>query len=460
MRRLLAIILLAASVAAIAAGLTARLTSAAFTAQTAVTGNTVTVDTLGNYFQVTPGTAVVANTSTPVATGSVNNLALAFGLVPSARIYTSVYTVKNVSTASRTAVLTLNGPAQVVSAVFASTGTTTATLAAGASTTVTVTTSNTIAGHGVGSIKLGLSTLSWMYRTYSLTLDEAPEAPPSLTATQRPAGRIDLAWGASTTVTNLKGYDVYRKSGAGSYAKLNSTPLTVLTYSDTTTTDGTTYTYKVNAVSTDTTPLTSLDSPAAVQTADATPPAQPSAVSTSTYITASAVSVNVTLPSGSLASDTVTVTLSDGTHTVTGTTAASAGAGTVSVSGLNASSLSDGNVTVTATSTDLAGNVSNQRSITATKDTVAPTTPGSLSFTDRTSPSGDTVSGSCESGSTVKVVQTAPSGAGTFTGACSGGSFSITVSSQKNKAVSFSVSATDPAGNTSGTATLSGTTTK
>ena len=91
---------------------------------------------------------------------------------------------------------------------------------------------------------------------------------------------------------------------------------------------------------------------------------------------------------------------------------------------------------------------------------MAPTTPGGLSFTDRTAPAGDRVSGSCESGSTVTVVQTAPAGAGTFTGACSGGSFTITVSSQKNKAVGFSVSASDAAGNTSGAATLSGFATK
>lgn len=459
MKRRVAIILLAACAAVAVAGYAVRLSSAAFTSQKAVTGNTVTVDTLGNYFQVTPGTAVVVNTSTPVATGDVNTLALAFALVPSARAFTSVFTVKNISTQSRTAVLTPGGPSQVVSAVFASTGTTTATLAAGASTTVTVTTSNTIAGHGVGTLRLGLSTLGWMYRTYALSLDEAPEAPPSLTATQRPAGRIDLAWGASTTTTNLAGYDVYRKTASGSYTKLNSSPLTVLAYSDTTTTDGTTYTYKVNAVSTDAAPLTSLDSPAAVQTADATPPARPASVSTSTYLGGSA-TVNVTLASSSIASDTVTVTLSDGTHTVSGTTGASAGSGTVTVSGLNTSGLSDGTITVTATSTDLAGNVSTQRTTSATKDTVPPSTPGGLSYTDRSNGTADRVSGSCETGSTVTVVQTAPAGAGTFSGSCSGGAFTINVSAQKNKPVSFSVSATDAAGNTSGSATLSANDTK
>jgi hypothetical protein len=455
MRRRAAILLVAACAAIAVAGLAAHLSSALFSAQTAVAGNTVTVDKLGNYFQVTPGTAVQVNTATPIAAGDVDTLALTFALVPSARVFTNVFTVKNISAASRTAVLTLNGPSQIVSAVFASTGTTTATLAAGASTTVTVTTSPTIAGRGTGSLKLGLSTLSWMYRTYALTLDEAPEAAPSLTATQRPAGRIDLAWGASTTTTNLAGYDVYRKTGAGAYTKLNASPLTVLAYSDTTTVDGTTYTYKVNAVTSGTPVLTSLDSPTATQTADATPPARPTSVSTNTYITGSAVSVGVTLPSSSLATDTVTVTLSDGTRTVSGTTGASAGAGTVTVSGLNASSLSDGTITVTATSTDLAGNVSTQRTTTATKDTVPPNTPTGLTFTDNKKPAGDDVSGSCDSGSSITVVQTAPAGAGSFGGSCSGGAFSITVSSQKGTAVAFSVTSSDSAGNTSGAATLS-----
>jgi large repetitive protein len=458
-KRRVAMILLVACAAVVVAGFAVRLSSAAFTAQTPVAGNTVTVDTLGNYFQVTPGAAVVANTSTPAASGGVDTLTLAFALVPSARVFTSVFTVKNVSAQPRTAVLTLSGPAQVGSAVFASTGTATATLAAGSSTTVTVTTSSTIAGHGAGSLRLGLSTLGWMYRTYPLTLDEAPEAPPSLTATQRPAGRIDLAWGASATTTNLRGYDVYRRTGAGSYTKLDASPLTGLTYPDTTTTDGTTYTYKVTAVSTDAAPLTSLDSPPATQTADATPPARPSSVSAGAWITTAA-SVDVTLSSGSLASDTVTVTLSDGTHAVTRTTAASAGSGTVTVSGLDASALSDGTVAVTATSTDRAGNVSTQRSTTVTKDTVAPSTPWNLAYTDRNNGSADRVGGSCDSGSTVEVVQTSPSGAGTFTGSCSGGSFTINVSAQKDTAVSFSVSASDPAGNTSGAATLTATDTK
>src|SRR5205809_1145958 len=110
------------------------------------------------------------------------------------------------------------------------------TLAAGASTTLSVTTSTTVAGRGVGTLRLGLSGSSWLYRDYSFRLDEAPEAPGAPTAVQKPAGRIDLSWPASSTTTNFGGYDVYRSNG-GAYTKINGTLLTTLVYSDTSTTD-------------------------------------------------------------------------------------------------------------------------------------------------------------------------------------------------------------------------------
>ena len=238
----------------------------AFTSQKAVTGNTVTVDTLGNYFQVTPGTAVAVNTSTPVATGDVNTLALAFALVPSARAFTSVFTVKNISTQSRTAVLTPGGPSQVVSAVFASTGTTTATLAAGASTTVTVTTSNTIAGHGVVP--------------EARPLDPGLDVP-HLRALPRRGARGAAVADRDTAPGRPHRPRLGRVHDHHQSRRVRRLPQDRLrlvheaellpahgpAYSDTTTTDGTTYTYKVNAVSTDAAPVTSLDSPAAVQTA-------------------------------------------------------------------------------------------------------------------------------------------------------------------------------------------------
>jgi len=156
---------------ALAGGLT-HFSSAAFTKATAVSSNNVAVDKLANYFSVVPGSAVQAGTSTPVASGDVDSLSLAFGTVPSARTFGSVFLITNVSGSTQTATLALSGAAQISSAVFASSGSTSVTLAAGASTTLSVTTSSTIAGHGSGSLKLTRSGTSWMYRTYPVTIDE------------------------------------------------------------------------------------------------------------------------------------------------------------------------------------------------------------------------------------------------------------------------------------------------
>ncbi len=143
MKRLVAIACLGLA----AAGLCARLSSAAFTASTSIASSPVTVDKLANYFSVTPLNGTVAS-------GGVDNLALDFGTVASARTFTSVFQVTNVSGASRTALLTVSGIPSQISAVAFSGGGTSATLAAGASATVNVTTSSTVAGRGSGTLRL------------------------------------------------------------------------------------------------------------------------------------------------------------------------------------------------------------------------------------------------------------------------------------------------------------------
>jgi hypothetical protein len=449
---------------ALAAG-SARFTSAAFTASTAVPANALGVDQLSNHFSVASAGAVQAGTSTPIAGGSVDSLSLDFGTVPSARTFTNVFRVTNVGSSSATAVLTPSLPAQIVSVQFASSGSTTATLAAGASTTVSVTTSSTVAGRGSGTLKLGLGGASWMYRTYSVAIDEAPEAPGAPTATAGVGGRIDLIWGATTTTTNLAGYDVYRSSG-GAYTKLNATPQAGLTYADTTTVDGTTYTYKVCATSSGTPTLQSLDSPTATAKADATPPGQPTSVSLANgggagnaYINfgnRGSIDVSVGLAANSLTSDLVTVSLSDGSNTVTQTAAGTNGAGTITVSGLNAGGLGDGNITISAKSRDLAGNVSTVSSVSVTKDTSAPAAP-SASYTDNNN-TADQISGSAEANASIAITETAP-GSATFSTTAAGGAYSALVATVNGKVnakinVTYVVTATDAAGNTSGGTTV------
>ena len=462
MRPLLALLCLGLVLAAASAGFT----SAAFTASSAVPSNSVAVDQLSNHFSVASAGAVQVGTSTTVASGNVNSLSLDFGTVPSARTFTNVFRVTNVGSSSATAVLTPSLPAQITSVQFASSGSTTATLAAGASTTVSVTTSSSVAGHGTGTLRLGLSGASWMYRTYSVTLNEAPEAPGATTATAGVGGKISLTWGATTTTTNLAGYDLYRSSG-GAYTKLNASPLGGTTYTDTATVDGTTYNYKVRATSSGTPTLQSLDSSIATATADATPPGQPTSVALangggagSAYINSSnygGVSISVGLASNSLTTDVVSVTLSDGSNSVTRTASGTNGAGTITVGGFNTASLADGTITISAKSTDAAGNVSTVRSTTVTRDTVAPAAP-SATYTDNNN-AADQISGSAEGNASVAITETAPN-ANTFsTGAAADGTFSCLVATVNGKAsakinVTYVITATDAAGNTGAATTL------
>jgi hypothetical protein len=448
------------------AGLFAQLSAAAFTGSMVVPSSTVTADALRNYFSVSPGTDVQPGTSTAVAGGNVDGLSLDLGTVPSARTFSNVFRITNVSGATKTATLALSSVPQVAAAVFASSGSTSVTLAAGASTTLSVTTSTIVAGRGWGSLRLRLSGSSWLYRDYSFHVDEAPEAPGPPAGTQKPAGRIDISWTASTTITNLGGYDVYRSSG-GAYTKLTSSPQAALTYSDTATVDGTAYTYKIHAVSSGLPVLDSLDSMTVAVTADATPPGQATSITLANgggnggaYVNAAnaaGVSITVALPAGSLTTDVVQLTATQGS-TVTATRAGSAGAGSVTFTGLNLSGLSDGAVTLTVISTDVAGNVSAARTATVTKDTAAPAAP-TAAYTDNNN-AADVVAGTAEANASITVAKTAPAPtAGFGTTANGAGSYSVAVAIVNGKpnppiSVTYAVSATDAAGNTSSVTTL------
>jgi Bacterial Ig domain len=457
MKRLVAIACLGLALA----GLFARLSAAAFTGSTSVASNSVTVDKLANYFSVTPLNGTVAS-------GNVDSLALDFGTVASARTFTSVFRITNVSGAPHTAILTLSNVPQI-----AAISQTSITLAGGASTTVDVTTSSTVAGRGSGTLRLALSGISWLYRDYSVKIDEAPEAPTAPAVVQKPAGRLDLSWTASTTVTNLAGYDLYRSTG-GAYTKLNSTPLTGTTYSDTATVDGTTYTYKLNAVTSGTPLLTSVDSSTVSAKADATPPGAPTTValtngggSGGAYVNsgnAGSLSVSVTLPAGSLSTDLVKVTISNGGNSIISTKAGPAGAGTITFTGLNVSALGDGTLTISANSTDLAGNVGATTSVTAPKDTVAPGAP-SANYTDNNNNTADVVFGTAEANASISVTKTSAPTGSYSTSANSSGAYTVNVYGTSGKPqasipVTYTITATDAAGNTSSVTTLNYTDTK
>ena len=452
---------LACSIVALAAVLAVggftRMTSASFTDGLTTGGNSFTVDRLSNHFAVTPGSS---------ASGNVDSLAIDLGFVASPRTLTNVFTVRNVSSVTRTATLVVLGPSQLGSATFAQSGSVSVTLAPGASSAVSLTTSPSIAGRGTGQIRLKLGNSTWLYRDYSVTLDAAPAAPASLTATPIPAADIRLDWPASTT-TNLAGYDVYRSTG-GSWTKRNASLVTGTTWTDTSPSNGIQYSYRVRAVSSGTPSFESVDSPTATARADSSAPSQPTAILLANgggqgnayinFANRASVSVTVTLPSTSLSADTVNVTISRNGVSVSKSAAAPNGAGQVTITGINTTSVPDGTVTIAATASDAAGNTSSTRSTTATKDTAAPSAP-SATYEDRDN-LNDRINGTCEANATITATRTAPSAAGPYTAtASSTGTYTVTVARVDGQTwnpitVTYLVTATDRAGNTSAATTL------
>lgn len=437
---------LTACLAAVLTGLVGvRGSAAAITAGTTIDANTFIVDRLANYFSVAPG-------GDAVATGDVDTLAVAFGSVPSARTFTDVFTVTNASSATQTATLTLTGAPQIAAVTFNASGSSSVVLAPGASTAVSMRTSTT-AGRGAGTLELRLGGSSWLYREYPVAIDLAPEAPSAVTATARAAGRIALAWDASTT-TNVSGYDVYRAAGADSLMKLATTSSTA--FDDTATVDGTAYRYVVRAVSSGAPSFDSAPTPQAEATADAAAPAQPSSVAADAYVNAASVAAfqtSVTLPAGSASTDTVTVTLTGGAVAVTASVAATAGAGTVTLA-VDARSLPEGAVLVQATVRDAAGNVSSAATRSATKDTVAPGAPSAVYVDNKNV--ADEITGLTEGGGAITAAQTAPGTSGPYTTTASGsGAYTVAVAPAKRETVTYAVAATDAAGNTGPATTIS-----
>ena len=415
-------------------------------------------------YSIAQGTAVQPGTTTRIATGDANTLQLDFGLVPSARTITSVFTVTNTSGASLPISIAPVAVGQIASTSFASSGTSSATLANGASTSVTVVTSSTVAGYGSGSIRLTTTGTNAMTKSYPAQIREAPQAPTGVTVAARAAGAMAVSWTASTSTTNLAGYDVYRSNGGGSYTKRNAAPVTGTSYTDTGTSNGTAYTYRLRALSTGSPALQSLDSSTATATADSAAPATPSSVtlangggSGNAYINLAnraSISVGVTVPSSALASDTLTVTLTSGSQSVSTTSPSRTGSGTVTVTGINATSLPDGTVTISVRARDVAGNISGARTRTNTKDTVAPGIP-TASYVDRTSPTTDQITGTTAASSTVRATRTAPSTLGPYTATSnSSGAYTVTVAAARNVTVTYTINATDAAGNTGANRTL------
>src|SRR5207253_9817519 len=122
---------------------------------------------------------------------------------------------------------------------------------------------------------------------------------------------------------------------------------------------------------------------------------------------------------------------------------------------VNVAALGDGALTLSASSTDLAGNVSGARTVTVTKDTVAPGAP-SANYTDNNNAVADQVAGTAEANASITVTKTSPAPTQTYPTTASGaGAYSVLVAAVAGKpnpptAVTYTITATDAAGNTSG----------
>jgi hypothetical protein len=302
-----------------------------------------------------------------------------------------------------------------------------------------------------------------------------------VTASAAAGAAIDVSWSA---VAGVAGYNVYRRTAAGSYnfaAPVNGGSVVGSTsYHDTTAADGTTYLYTVRAVLTGAggAQVESANSAESNSvTADGTAPPAPSALSvtsggnvqasTSCGVTAgtrwinsagaTSVGITATIATPETGETVVFSATTTGSTPVTSTVAAS---GTSVSATLNLTSLLDGTVTVTARTKDSLGN---QSATTAPanvviKDTVA----GALSnvhYNDKAL-APDELSGTSECGATIKATETSGphvgnvytttvGSAGTFSG------FQVDATAL-NLSYGYSVTATDLAGNISSAVTLSG----
>ncbi len=149
----------------------------------------------------------------------------------------------------------------------------------------------------------------------------------------------------------------------------------------------------------------------------------------------------------------ISVVVSDGTNSTSPATATVAADGTWSITGIDVSGLDDATLTFTVTATDTSGNT-NQASITAVKDTVAPEFAIS-SVTDPIDMSNESateISGTGEIGATISVVVTdgTNSTSEATTTVDGQGNWSITgidVSGLADGTLTFNVTAADAAGN-------------
>lgn len=315
----------------------------------------------------------------------------------------------------------------------------------------------------------------------SATAIARPAAPGGVTATAVVAAQVNAAW---SSVAGVTGYNVYRRTSAGSYSfssPLNgATPATGTTYADTTSVNATTYLYTVRAViigagGAQVESLDGTESNAA--TADGVPPPAPTVVSVTSggpvwgsatcsvtsgtrYINTAgqaSVGVSTTIAAPEAGQTVVFSATSTGSTPVTATVAAT---GTTVPTTLNLSTLVAGTVTVTARTKDAAGNLSATLAPTNTiiKDVTVPAL--TATFSNGFLGLDPNIDGASECGATIVATKTAGGNVGATwsTTITSGTSYNIDVEGPLLGlgSVTYSVVSTDRAGNASAAVITSG----
>ncbi len=301
-----------------------------------------------------------------------------------------------------------------------------------------------------------------------------PAAPSGVTATAAAAARVDVGW---SSVSGVAGYNVYRRTAAGSYnfaSPLNgATPVAALTYADLTAVNATTYLYTVRSVITGAggAQVESANSAeSASVTADSVAPPAPTAVSVTSggpvwtpascsvaagtrYVNsagAAAVGVSTTIAAPETGQTVVFSATTPGSTPVTATVAAT---GTAVTATLNLGTLLDGTVTLTARTKDLAGNLSATLGPTnvVIRDTVVPAL--TAAYSGGLLGLDPHISGSSECGATVRAVKTSGGNVGAVftTTIASGTSYNVDVQGPLLGlgSVTYDVTSTDRAGNVS-----------
>jgi type II secretory pathway pseudopilin PulG len=229
---------------------------------------------------------------------------------------------------------------------------------------------------------------------------------------------------------------------------------------------------------------TGTQSTSTTQTTTGSVPAAPSGITLAngggtgnTYIdlgNVTSLNFDVSLPSTSLASDTIVLTITDGSHTIQQTAAGTQGAGLVHFLNINGQALADGTISVIATASNTNGS-SSGTSISPTKDTSTPAAPTSITLTNGQGQGSSYVNsstktavglsvalgGTSQSSDTVSVKisdGTNNTGTATANGTVGAGNVAmsaINASSLNDGSVTASATVTNAAGNTSPATTLS-----